>query len=68
MRVKGLPRWAATSSLFGMLSGTLRRPSISSEKQMSRVGTSDSRRKAWRTMVVRTTSPKVPMWGRPEGP
>ena len=24
--------------------------------------------KARRTMVVRATSPKVPMWGRPEGP
>ena len=25
-------------------------------------------RKAWRTMVVRATSPKVPMCGSPEGP
>jgi hypothetical protein len=24
--------------------------------------------KARRTIVVRSTSPKVPMWGRPEGP
>ena len=27
-----------------------------------------STRKAWRTMVVRATSPKVPICGRPEGP
>ena len=51
-----------------MLSGTLRKPSMSSEKQISRVGilSSVSTRKAWRTMVVRATSPKVPIWGRPE--
>ena len=41
---------------------------MSSEKAKSRVGMSDMRWKAWRTMVVRTTSPKVPIWGRPEGP
>ena len=41
---------------------------MSSEKQNSRVGTSLSRWNAWRTMVVRTTSPKVPMCGRPDGP
>ena len=41
---------------------------MSSEKANSRVGRSDMRRKAWRTMVVRTTSPKVPICGRPEGP
>ena len=66
--VSGLPRWAASISLFGTLSGTLRRPSMSSEKQNSRAGTSDRRRKAWRTIVVRTTSPKVPICGRPDGP
>jgi hypothetical protein len=55
-------------SWFGMLSGTFLSPSMSSEKQKRRVGTSDSRPKARRTMVVRTTSPKVPMCGRPEGP
>jgi hypothetical protein len=27
-----------------------------------------STRKAWRTMVVRATSPNVPICGRPEGP
>ena len=43
---------------------------MSSEKQMSRVGTVSSvmRRNAVRTMVVRATSPKVPICGRPEGP
>ena len=43
---------------------------MSSEKAMSRVGmvSSVSTRKAWRTMVVRATSPKVPMCGRPDGP
>ena len=41
---------------------------MSSLKQISRVGTSEISRKARRTMEVRTTSPKVPMWGRPEGP
>ena len=66
--VSGLPRCDASISLFGTLSGTLRRPSMSSEKQNRRAGTSLSWRKAWRTMVVRTTSPKVPMCGRPEGP
>ena len=66
--VSGLPRWAASISLFGTLSGTLRSPSMSSEKQNSRAGTSDSRRNAWRTIVVRTTSPNVPICGRPDGP
>ena len=43
---------------------------MSSEKQMSRVGilSSVSRRNAVRTMVVRATSPNVPMCGRPDGP
>ncbi len=43
---------------------------MSSEKAMSLVLTlsSVSTRKAWRTMVVRATSPKVPIWGRPDGP
>ena len=66
--VSGLPRLAASISLLGTLSGTLRSPSMSSEKQNSRVGISLRRLKAWRTMVVRTTSPKVPMCGRPDGP
>ena len=41
---------------------------MSSEKAISRVGTSVRRWKAWRTMVVRATSPKVPICGRPDGP
>ena len=43
---------------------------MSSEKQISLVGilSSVSTRKAWRTMVVRATSPNVPIWGSPEGP
>ena len=68
--VSGLPRCDASISLFGTLSGTLRRPSMSSENAISRVLilSSVSTRKAWRTMVVRATSPNVPMCGRPEGP
>ncbi len=43
---------------------------MSSEKAISLVLTASpvSTRKAWRTMVVRATSPNVPIWGRPEGP
>ena len=41
---------------------------MSSEKQNRRAGTSDSRRNACRTMVVRTTSPNVPICGSPDGP
>ena len=57
-------------SLLGTLSGTLRSPSMSSEKQTSRVLTlpSVSTSKACRTMAVRATSPKVPMCGSPDGP
>ncbi len=57
-------------SLFGTLSGTLRSPSMSSENAISRVFTlsSVSTRNAWRTMVVRATSPNVPICGRPDGP
>ena len=68
--VSGWFRKRAISSWFGTLPGTLRRPSMSSEKQMSRVGTRSSvrSRNAVRTIVVRATSPKVPMCGRPEGP
>jgi hypothetical protein len=53
---------------LGTLPGTFRIPSMSSEKQISRVGMSDITSKARRTIVVRATSPKVPIWGRPEGP
>ena len=58
----------ASISWFGTLSGTLRSPSISSEKQISRVGTPVITSNAWRTIVVRATSPKVPICGRPDGP
>jgi hypothetical protein len=54
---------------LGTLSGTLRMPSMSSEKQISRVGMSFvMHSKARRIMVVRATSPKVPICGRPDGP
>ena len=58
-----LAEMSATISLLGMLPGTLRKPSMSSEKQISRVGILSwvTARKAWRTMVVRATSPKVPI-------
>ena len=57
-------------SRFGTLSGTLRRPSMSSEKaiEAGRDRSPVSTRKAWRTIEVRATSPKVPICGRPEGP
>src|SRR5204862_7162562 len=61
-------RLASSSCGLGMLPGTLRRPSMSSEKAMRRVLTSLICSKAWRTQVVRAPSPKVPMCGRPEGP
>ena len=67
---KRLAEMLATISWLGTLPGTLRKPSMSSEKQTSRVGilSSVSTRKAWRTKVVRATSPKVPICGRPDGP
>ena len=55
-------------SAFGMFSGTLRSPSMSSENANSLLGMSDSSASARRTIWVRTTSPKVPMWGSPDGP
>ncbi|MGY4617793.1 hypothetical protein ACVWZ4_003020 [Bradyrhizobium sp. USDA 4472] len=68
--VSGRPRYCAKRSLFGTLSGTLRKPSMSSEKASKRVLilSSVSTRKAWRTIEVRATSPNVPICGRPEGP
>jgi hypothetical protein len=48
--------------------GHLAHPVEVVRKQTSRVGMSLIVSKARRTMVVRSTSPKVPMWGRPEGP
>ena len=43
---------------------------MSSENATSRVGIVSpvSTRKALRTIVVRATSPKVPICGRPDGP
>ena len=55
-------------SWFGTFSGTLRMPSTSSEKQISRVGMSEIASNARRIIVVRATSPKVPICGRPLGP
>src|SRR5690242_21790182 len=66
--VSGLPRCCASISLLGTLSGTLRRPSLSSEKQNSLVGTSERRWNGWRTIDVHTTSPKVPLCGNPDRP
>jgi hypothetical protein len=54
-------------SWFGTLPGTFRIPSMSSEKQISRVGMSEITSNARRIIVVRRTSPKVPIWGRPLG-
>ena len=55
-------------SCCGTFSGTFRIPSMSSEKQINRVGMSLISSNALRIIVVRATSPKVPMCGRPEGP
>ena len=68
MRVSGMPRCCATIARLGMLSGTLRKPSMSSEKHRSRVLIPVMVSKACRTMVVRATSPKVPICGSPDGP
>ncbi len=53
---------------FGTLSGTLRSPSMSSLNASSRDGLPVSAVNACRTQLVRATSPKVPICGRPEGP
>ena len=66
--VSGFCRCSRSISGFGTFSGTLRIPSMSSEKQKSRVGMSEMISKARRIIEVRATSPKVPIWGRPEGP
>ena len=68
--VRGLPMSSISQSWCGTLGGALRRPSMSSLKQISSVGRRSSVRalKAVRTMVVRSTSWKVPRCGRPEGP
>jgi hypothetical protein len=59
---------AASISLFGTLSGTLRNPSMSSLKASSFDGRPVMTVKACRTQEVRATSPNVPICGRPEGP
>ena len=41
---------------------------MSSLNASSRDGRPVSSVKAWRTHVVRATSPNVPMWGSPDGP
>ena len=66
--VSGFCRFAASISRFGTFSGTLRMPSMSSEKQIIRVGTSEISSNARRIIVVRATSPNVPMCGSPLGP
>ena len=67
-RVSGRFRSSTSISRLGTLVGALRSPSMSSEKANRRVGMSDNWWKAWRTIDVRATSPKVPMCGRPDGP
>ena len=56
--------------LFGTLSGTLRRPSMSSEKrdQPRRDRVAGQHAEGVAHHGVRATSPKVPICGRPEGP
>ena len=66
--VSGLPKCCASASRFGTLSGTFRSPSMSSLNAIRRVGHPVSASKARRTQLVRATSPKVPMCGRPDGP
>jgi hypothetical protein len=66
--VSGRCRCSRSISGRGTLSGTLRIPSRSSENTTRRVGISEMTSKARRIMVVRSTSPKVPICGSPEGP
>ena len=66
--VSGRCRFCLSIAWFGIFSGTLRMPSRSSEKQMSRVGISEIAWNARRIIVVRATSPKVPICGSPLGP
>jgi hypothetical protein len=66
--VSGSWRCSRSISTLGTFSGTLRIPSRSSENTTSRVGIPEMSSKARRTMVVRSTSPKVPRCGSPEGP
>jgi hypothetical protein len=63
-----LPRCCRSTSPFGTLSGTFRSPSMSSLKASSLLGSPVRRVNAFRTQLVRATSPKVPICGRPDGP
>jgi len=56
-----LARCAVSISWLGRLVGTLRSPSMSSEKASRRVLAFDISEKARRTQVVRATSPNVPI-------
>ena len=67
-RVSGLPRCSRSIAPFGTLSGTLRKPSMSSLNATMRDGLPVRVVKACRTQLVRATSPKVPICGRPDGP
>ena len=66
--VSGFCRCSFSISWSGTLPGTLRIPSRSSEKQIILVGMSLIASKARRIIVVRSTSPKVPICGNPDGP
>ena len=66
--VNGLFKCSIKLSGLGILSGTLRRPSMSSEKATNLLGISQIRVSAFRTIVVRNTSPNVPICGNPDGP
>src|ERR1700712_1255424 len=55
-------------SRFGMLSGTFRKPSMSSLNASSFDGRPVSSVNACLTQVVRATSPNVPICGSPDGP
>src|SRR5271167_3464958 len=64
-----MPRYRSTSSRFGTFSGTLRSPSRSSMKTISRDGRDGSIRwKALRTNDGRRISAIVPRCGNPDGP
>ena len=64
----GWSRCSCIMSWCGTSGGTLRIPSMSSEKAISRLGQSTISASAWRTIIVRATSWKVPRCGRPDGP
>ena len=59
--VNGLFKLASNIDLFGMLSGTFLSPSMSSENVNNLTGILDNLWKAFITIVVLQTSPKVPI-------